>query len=212
MFSTSKSKSDDFLRRTPLGFCFLLDFITDSFLPTCGMYTHITGSTRRRCSLESALLAIHRSGIRVFQRCISLLGPRGSHALQAWVPSGRLSLYSPTGGVNSRKCRQYNTSLPSAQHQTHSIIDSKCATSCQVRRHNYAHPRSFRAENMAPRPPKATCARLLRVEEIPFHGLFIPRSAESPLRFRECVRGTSCGPASPPQTRLSRESRLSELP
>ena len=90
--------------------------------------------------------------------------------------------------------------------------DSKCATSCQVRRHKYALSRSFRAENLAPRPPKATSARLLRVEEIPFHGLFIPRSAASPLRFRECVRGTSCGPASPPQTRLSRESRLSELP
>ena len=90
--------------------------------------------------------------------------------------------------------------------------DSKCATSCRVRRHKYALSRSFRAENLAPRPPKATSARLLRVEEIPFHGLFIPRSAASPLRFRECVRGTSCGPASPPQTRLSRESRLSELP
>ena len=83
----------------------VLYLITASFLPPCGMCTHITGGTRRRCSLESALPAIHRSGVRVFQRRISLPGPRGSRVLQKRVRSGRLSLYSPTGGINSRKRR-----------------------------------------------------------------------------------------------------------
>ena len=64
----------------------VLYLITASFLPPCGM-------------------CIHRSGVRVFQRRISLPGPRGSRVLQKRVRSGRLSLYSPTGGINSRKRR-----------------------------------------------------------------------------------------------------------
>ena len=92
--------------------------ITDSFLPPCGMcFLTVASPTAHAAngSLESALLAIHRSGIRVFQRRISLPGPRGSRALQKRVRSGRLSLYSPTGGINSRKRRYDTTFGPAAQ-------------------------------------------------------------------------------------------------